>query len=88
MFQKHLPWIDKAGEAGVQILGLQERGTLREGAVADIVVFDPVNIQDKADAFNPHQYAAGIDYVFVNGKQATEGSRWLGSLAGRVLTRD
>ncbi len=67
------------------ILKLENRGVLRPGAVADIVVFDPKEIRDTADAFNPHQYADGIEFVFVNGKQVTEGKRWLGSLVGRVL---
>jgi N-acyl-D-amino-acid deacylase len=70
-----------------KILKLKDRGVIREGAHADLVVFDPDSIRDTADAFNPHRYAEGIDYVFVNGKLAAEGQRWLGSLPGRVLVR-
>jgi CubicO group peptidase (beta-lactamase class C family) len=70
-----------------QILKLTDRGVLREGARADVVVFGPEDIRDKADAFNPHQYSEGISYVFVNGEQATAGTRWLGKLAGEVLRR-
>ena len=69
------------------ILGLSDRGVIREGAVADVVVLDPVRLRDKADAFDPHQYAEGIDYVFVGGNLVCEGARWLGNLAGEVLTR-
>jgi N-acyl-D-amino-acid deacylase len=69
------------------ILKLKDRGLIQEGAHADLVVFDPDRIRDTADAFNPHQYAEGINYVFVNGKLAAEGQRWLGSLSGRILMR-
>lgn len=68
-----------------EILRLKDRGALREGAVADIVVFDPKRIRDKADAFNPHQYSEGIEYVLVNGKLAVENEQWIGHLAGKVL---
>jgi N-acyl-D-amino-acid deacylase len=50
-----------------QILGLLDRGMIREGFHADIVVFDPETIKDKATFFEPHQYAEGISYVLVNG---------------------
>ncbi|MCA9175740.1 MAG: amidohydrolase family protein, partial [Planctomycetales bacterium] len=68
------------------IVGLKDRGRIREGAVADVVVFDLTTIKDTADAFQPHQYADGIEYVFVNGQLACEGQRWLGNLCGEVLT--
>lgn len=70
-----------------EILQLPERGVVREGFVADLVVFDPQRIRDRADAFHPHRYPEGIDYVFVDGKPVVEQERWLGCLAGRVLTR-
>ena len=70
-----------------RILNLHKRGVIQKGACADLVVFDPAKIRDTADAFKPHQYAEGIDFVLVNGKLACEGQRWLGSLAGRVITR-
>lgn len=50
-----------------QILGLRDRGQIREGCRADIVVFDPETIRDTATFFEPHQYAEGIEYVMVNG---------------------
>jgi N-acyl-D-aspartate/D-glutamate deacylase len=48
-----------------RILGLTERGTLRAGAYADIVIMDPVRIRDTATFFQPHQYPEGIDWVFI-----------------------
>jgi N-acyl-D-amino-acid deacylase len=50
-----------------QILGLRDRGMVREGFQADVVVFDPETIKDTATFFEPHQYAEGIEYVLVNG---------------------
>ena len=47
--------------------GLADRGTLREGAFADLVVFDPARIIDRATYEKPLQQSAGIDYVLVNG---------------------
>jgi N-acyl-D-amino-acid deacylase len=69
-----------------EILKLKDRGTIRPGAKADLVVFDRQTIRDTADAFHPHQYAEGIDYVFVNGQLTVDKGRWLGRLAGEVLT--
>ena len=70
-----------------EILALKNRGIIREGAIADIIVFDPERLQDKADAFNPHQYSEGINYVIVNGRLAVDREQWLGCLAGQVLNR-
>ncbi len=66
-------------------LGLVDRGTLRAGAIADVVVFDANRIADRATFENPHQYAVGIDYVLVNGVAAVDGGRYMDSRAGKVL---
>jgi N-acyl-D-amino-acid deacylase len=68
-----------------QRLGLMDRGVLRPGAWADIVVFDLERIRDRATDLYPHQYPEGIDYVFVNGVLVVEGERHAGALPGRVL---
>ena len=68
-------------------LGMTDRGRLRVGAFADIVVFDPATIADKATFTEPHQYPVGIDYVMVNGKLAVDGGKFSDIRAGRVLRR-
>ena len=67
---------------------LEDRGLIRQGFWADIVVFDPVKIIDKATYADPHQYAEGIEYVIVNGKLTVEKGKHLGITNGRVLKRE
>lgn len=69
-----------------QILGLRDRGMIREGFHADIVVFDPKTIKDKATFFEPHQYAEGISYVLVNGVFVVEEGKLTWEKPGKVLT--
>lgn len=68
-------------------LGLTDRGTIDVGQVADLVVFDPDSVIDRADFMNPHQYAQGIDCVLVNGTVAIESGEHTGALAGTVLRK-
>ncbi|MBE9469904.1 MAG: D-aminoacylase [Chloroflexi bacterium] len=68
-------------------LGLESRGIIREGFWADIVVFDPDKIKDKATYADPHQYAEGIGYVIVNGQVVVENGRLTGMRPGKVLSR-
>lgn len=70
-----------------ETLGLPDRGLLREGLAADIVVFDPSVIQDRATYLTPHQYSAGISFVLVNGRLAVDAGKPTGTLAGKVLLR-
>jgi N-acyl-D-amino-acid deacylase len=70
-----------------QRLGLKDRGVLREGAVADITVFHPLYVADRATFEEPHQIPAGIEYVFVAGKLALENGVPTGVLAGKVLRK-
>ncbi len=70
-----------------QRLRLGERGTVAEGKYADLVVFDPATVEDRATFEQPHQYPTGIDYVFVNGVAAVDGAKFTDARAGRVLRR-
>ncbi len=69
------------------IFGIQDRGLLRQGYMADIVVFDPERIRDRAEFANPHQYPEGIEYVFVNGTPAVAAGRLTGDGRGEVLRK-
>ena len=66
-------------------LGLTDRGVLREGAWADIAVFDPATIADTATYAEPHQYAVGVSTVIVNGTVVIDGGDHTGALPGQVL---
>lgn len=70
-----------------QRFGLMDRGVLRPGAWADMVVFDLERVRDRATNLYPHQYPEGIDYVFVNGVLVIEGEKHTGALSGKVLRR-
>jgi N-acyl-D-aspartate/D-glutamate deacylase len=66
-------------------LGLADRGILREGMKADVVVFDPATVQDMATYENPAQYSKGIDWVLVNGTAVVANGKPTNALPGRVL---
>ncbi len=66
-------------------LGLSTRGVIRPGAIADLVVFDPERIRERATCANPRLYPDGIEQVFVNGSQAVLHGELTGEQAGRVL---
>lgn len=66
-------------------LGLWDRGILRPGMAADVVVFDPKTVQEKADFINPHRYAAGINHVYVGGVAVVEAGEHTGAGPGRAL---
>ncbi|HEX6449336.1 MAG TPA: D-aminoacylase [Trebonia sp.] len=67
-------------------LGLTDRGVLRDGACADVVVFDPATVGDRATFGEPHQLSAGVSEVLVNGKITISGGAFTGELGGRALT--
>jgi N-acyl-D-amino-acid deacylase len=66
-------------------LGLDHRGLLKKGYFADVVVFDPKTVADKATYEAPHQYAVGMKHVFVNGVQVLKDGEPTGAKAGRAL---
>ena len=68
-------------------LGLRDRGVLRPGAWADVVVFDPARIADRSTYEEPHRYAAGVSTVLVNGQVTIDGGDHTGALPGRVIRR-
>ncbi len=70
------------------VFGLRDRGTIRKGAFADIVVFDSRRVIDTADFKAPKQPAAGIEMVIVNGEIVWCDVAWTGKLPGRLLHRD
>ena len=70
-----------------QIMGLRDRGMVREGMVADLVVFDLHEIADAATFVDPHQYAVGIDWVWVGGRAVLAEGEMTWDLPGRVLIR-
>lgn len=67
--------------------GFADRGTLREGMKADVVVFDPKAIRDVSTYEDPHRYSEGISAVIVNGKAVLNGGKMTDALPGRVLRR-
>jgi N-acyl-D-amino-acid deacylase len=66
-------------------LGLERRGWLRQGYFADLVVFDPMTVADKATYTQPHQYSVGVQHVFVNGVQVIKNGEHTGAKPGRAL---
>jgi len=66
-------------------LGIKDRGMLKEGFFADVVVFDPATIQDFATFAEPHQYSVGVEHVFVNGIQVLENGEHTGATPGRFV---
>jgi len=68
-------------------LGLEDRGRIAEGAYADLVLFDPETVADQATFEDPHQYPAGIEYVFVNGVGTVIEGEFHDLRPGKVLRR-
>ena len=68
--------------------GLKGRGRLLPGTIADLVLFDPATVLDRATFADPKQPAAGIATVFVNGQAVWRDGRPTGARPGRVLRRD
>ena len=68
-----------------QILGLKDRGMLREGFVADVVVLDLARYRTTATFFEPHRYAEGVDHVITNGEFLVDAGKLTWKLPGKVL---
>jgi N-acyl-D-aspartate/D-glutamate deacylase len=79
--------VAKMTGASARVLGLRDRGFLREGYRADLTVFDPATITDRATFEEPHQYPVGLVATIVNGVTVVREGRHTGALPGRVLRR-
>lgn len=70
-----------------QLLGIKDRGRLKEGNFADVVIFNPEKIKDLSSYESPLLYPAGIEYVIINGKIVMEQGNHTGILAGKVIRK-
>jgi N-acyl-D-amino-acid deacylase len=77
--------VRKMTSLAARVYGLHDRGLIREGFWADLVLFDPSRVQDKATFENPHQYSEGFDLVIVNGQPVVEDGKLTQVRAGRIL---
>jgi N-acyl-D-amino-acid deacylase len=77
--------IRKLSAFPAQNLSLKERGMLRPGYFADVVIFDPATVQDHATYEHPHQLATGVDDVWINGIRALRNGEATGAASGRVV---
>lgn len=77
--------IHRMSGMAAEIVGLNKRGLLKQGYAADVVIFDPQTVADKATYTNPHQFSEGIDYVLVNGTVVGESGKHTGAKPGRFL---
>jgi N-acyl-D-aspartate/D-glutamate deacylase len=69
------------------VFGFKDRGQIRAGAIADIAIFDPAKVADRATYENPHQLATGMSWVIVNGQVAWKDGKGTGVRAGQVLRK-
>ncbi len=67
------------------VFGLKDRGLIREGFAADLVIFDEKTIGDKATFEHPHQYAVGFSTIVVNGEVVFDGERMTGKMSGQAI---
>jgi N-acyl-D-amino-acid deacylase len=70
-----------------RVFGLGERGLIGEGMIADLVLFDPDEVIDRATFTTPMQHSAGIQHVMVAGEMVFEGGADTGARPGQILTR-
>lgn len=77
--------IRKMTSLPANVFGFRDRGQLREGFVADIVVFDENTVTDKATFATPHQYAEGFSSVIVNGRRVFDGNKMTGIMSGQAI---
>ncbi len=86
--EKILPWetmIRKMTSVAAEKFHFAKRGLVKKGCFADLVVFNPDTVLDKATWVEPHQYPVGIEYVLVNGQVVVERGEHTGRLPGKIL---
>jgi N-acyl-D-amino-acid deacylase len=69
------------------VFGFTDRGVIREGAAADLAIFDPAKVVERATYVDPHQLAEGMSYVLVNGQLVIDNGKFTSALPGKVLRR-
>lgn len=67
------------------MIGLKDRGLIKVGNMADVVVFNPATIREKATFSNPHQYSSGVEYLLVNGVLVIDREQYNGKLPGKAI---
>jgi N-acyl-D-amino-acid deacylase len=77
--------IRKFSALPAQRMRLADRGVLKAGMWADVVIFDPATVHDRATFDNPNQFSEGMDYVLVNGTPVIDQGKMTGALPGKVL---
>jgi len=77
--------IRKMTSLPARTMGFRDRGLVREGYAADLLLFDPARVQDKATFLKPHQFSEGFDLVLVNGQPVVDNGKLTGARSGRVL---
>ncbi|MFN7998517.1 MAG: D-aminoacylase [Bryobacteraceae bacterium] len=77
--------VKKMTSMNAEKVNIPDRGLLKAGYWADVTVFDPQTVADKATYENPHQYSVGIEYVIVNGQVVLDNGNFTSALPGRVL---
>lgn len=79
--------VHKATALAASHAGIRDRGAIRPGMLADLVLFDPATVRDRATPQAPHALSVGIEAVWVNGELVFEGGRATGRLPGRAIRR-
>ncbi len=81
-----MPFAIRSSSAlAAELLGLTDRGLLKQGYFADVIAFDPATIADTATYTHPENLAIGMRYIFINGTLAVRDGTYTGALAGKVL---
>jgi N-acyl-D-amino-acid deacylase len=77
--------IRKMTSLPARTMGFRDRGRVREGYAADLLLFDPARVQDKATFLKPHQFSEGFEMVLVNGQPVVDNGKLTGARSGRAL---